>query len=109
VIHDVPRNAGRAESNGMFLDEGSDQIEIAHNTIYGVDRSPLRFHRAFHLTVEDNTLVVPTADTPPLAYNNTDPQTIVQIRNRVLPPEDFDPATTTIPATDPRSASDQRE
>ncbi len=46
VIHDVPLNAGRAESNGMFLDEGSDQTEIVGNTIYGIDRSPLRFHRA---------------------------------------------------------------
>jgi hypothetical protein len=107
VIHDVPRNAGRAESNGMFLDEGSDQIEIAHNTVYGVDRSPLRFHRAVHLTVEANTLVVPTADTPPLAYNNTDPQTIVQLRNRVLLPKDFDPATTAVPKTGPRRRAGQ--
>ena len=45
IIHDVPLNAGRAESNGMFLDEGSDQIEIAGNTIYGTARSPLQFSR----------------------------------------------------------------
>jgi hypothetical protein len=108
LIHDVPRNAGRAESNGMFLDEGSDQMEIAHNTIYGVDRSPLRFHRAFQLKVQDNTLVVPSSDTPPLAYNNTDPQTIVQLTNRVVPAKEFDPAATTVPATGPRRDSGQR-
>jgi hypothetical protein len=43
VIHDVPLNVGRAEPNGMFLDEGSDQIEIVGNVIYGTDRSPLRY------------------------------------------------------------------
>jgi hypothetical protein len=90
VIHDVSLNVGRAESNGMFLDEGSDQIEIVDNVIYGTDRSPLRFHRAEHLTVRGNTLVVPTADTPPLRYNNTDPETIVQLGNRVVPQSDFD-------------------
>jgi hypothetical protein len=107
IIHDVPRNTGRAESNGMFLDEGSDQIEIAHNTVYGVDRSPLRFHRAFQLTVEDNTLVVPNADTPPLAYNNTDPQRIAQSRNRVLLPKDFNSVTTAVPESGPRLGAAQ--
>jgi hypothetical protein len=33
LIHDVPLNAGRAESNGMFLDEGSDGITIQGNAI----------------------------------------------------------------------------
>jgi hypothetical protein len=92
----------------MYLDEGSDQIEIAHNTIYGVDRSPLWFHRAFQLTVQDNTLVVPTSDTPSLAYNNTDPQTIAQLRNRVVPAKNFAPAAATVPATGPRRDSGQR-
>jgi hypothetical protein len=102
VIHDVPLNAGRAESNGMFLDEGSDQMEIAENTIYGVDRSPLRFHRAQQMTVRANTLVVPTTDTPPIRYNNTRPETITQIDNRVVPQAEFDAASVKLPPTGPR-------
>jgi hypothetical protein len=45
-IHDVATNAGRAESNGMFLDEGTSEIVIEHNVIHSIGRSPLRFHRA---------------------------------------------------------------
>lgn len=102
VIHDVPLNAGRAESNGMFLDEGSDQVEIAGNTIFGVVRSPLRFHKAQQIVVRDNTLVVPDADTPPLRFNSTNPETIQQQANHVVKAEDFDAATVTLPATGPR-------
>jgi hypothetical protein len=107
VIHDVPLNAGRAESNGMFLDEGSDQMEIAGNTIYGIDRSPLRFHKAEQMTVRGNQLVVPNAEMPPLRYNNTREATIRQIDNRVLLPTDFDAAKVPLPATGPRPPAGQ--
>lgn len=102
VIHDVPLNAGRAESNGMFLDEGSDQIEIARNVIYALARSPLRFHKAQQLIVRGNTLVTPTPDLPALRYNNTRPQTIEQIDNRVAPQSEFDSRTIHLPNTGPR-------
>ena len=46
VIHDIPVNAGRAESNGMFIDQGSTDLEIKENTIYRVLRSPIRFNIA---------------------------------------------------------------
>jgi hypothetical protein len=104
VIHDVPLNAGRAESNGMFLDEGSDQMEIEANVIYAVTRSPLRFHKAQQMTVRDNTLVTPATDTPALRYNNTNPQTIQQIDNRVLPRSEFDGASIRLPPTGPRQS-----
>jgi hypothetical protein len=45
-IHHVDINAGRAESNGMFLDEGTTDLTVANNLIYSIARSPLRFHRA---------------------------------------------------------------
>jgi hypothetical protein len=106
-IHDVPPNAGRAESNGMFLDEGSDQIEVIDNVIYGVSRSPLRFHRAGQVTVRGNTLVLPTSDTPPLRYNNTDPRTIVQIANRIVPQSDFDAAKLEPSPAGPLHGADQ--
>jgi hypothetical protein len=103
VIHDVPLNAGRAESNGMFLDEGSDQIEIESNVIYSLARSPLRFHKAQQLTVRGNTLVTPTPATTPLRYNNTKPETIRQIENRVLAQTEFDPKAIRLPPTGPRA------
>jgi len=102
VIHDVPLNAGRAESNGMFLDEGSDQMEITGNTIWHIDRSPLRFHRAQQMTVRENVLVVPTAATPPIRYNNTDPRTVKQVENRFVSQAQFDTATIAWPTVGPR-------
>ncbi len=102
VIHDIPVNVGRAESNGMFLDEGSDQIEIAENTIYGTARSPLRFHRAKALHVHDNILVVPNAQVPPYRYNATDPKTIRRERDRVLVGDAFEASQITMPHTGPR-------
>ena len=102
LIHDVPLNAGRAESNGMFLDEGSDQFEITGNVIFHIDRSPLRFHRAEHLSVRLNTLVVADEEMPPLRYNNTDPETIKQIENRVVTQDQFDAQAVSVPETGPR-------
>jgi len=102
VISDISRNAGRAESNGMFLDQGSDRIIVADNVIFNVARSPLRFHQAEEITVRENLLVVPTAEAPPLRYNRTDPATIQQIDNRVVPRSEFDPQTIEMPNVGPR-------
>jgi hypothetical protein len=97
VIHDVPLNAGRAESNGMFLDEGTDQTLIAGNTIYGIAKSPLRFHKAFSVRVEKNVLVTKDAQTPPIAYNSTDPATIEKIDNQVVVEAEFDRTSVKLP------------
>jgi len=91
-IHDVPVNAGRAESNGMFLDEGTDSFEIAGNLIYGAARSPLRFHRARDNVVRDNVLVVPDTDTPEIRYNSTNPETIRQTGNAIINHQAFESA-----------------
>ncbi len=89
-IHDVPLNAGRAESNGMFLDEGTDQITIDENLIHGITRSPLRFHRAEQVLVRGNVLVVPDRDVPPVRFNNTPEKNVRQEQNEVLTAEQFD-------------------
>jgi hypothetical protein len=102
-IHDVPLNVGRAESNGMFLDEGSDQIAIEDNVIYNIDRSPLRFHKAQHMVVRGNTLVVPEADIPPLRYVNTNPGNVEQIDNHIAPAAEFDAGRIEPPPTGPRA------
>jgi hypothetical protein len=69
-IHDVPVNAGRAESNGIFMDEGSTAILVEGNTIYNIARSPIRFHRAGVNTIRDNVLVS-APDVPTFRYNST--------------------------------------
>jgi len=73
VIHDVPLNAGRAESNGMFLDEGTTDSVIEGNVIYDIDRSPLRFHRATVNLVKSNVLVV-KKKMAAIRYNSTNPK-----------------------------------
>lgn len=83
MIHDVPLNAGRAESNGMFLDEGTTDIAITQNAIFNTARSSLRFHKARINTVRENIFGIP-ADLPPVRYNRTDEKYIHLIDNKVI-------------------------
>ncbi len=71
LVHNVPANAGRAESNGFFIDEGSSELVIEKNVIYGVARSPIRFHRAGENVVRGNVLVT-AAGIPAFRFNSTD-------------------------------------
>jgi hypothetical protein len=94
VIHDVPVNVGRAESNGVLMDEGSTEICVDGNTIYGVARSPIRFHRAGPNTVANNRLAA-APGTPTFMYNATDPSVMTFENNQEIsdaswrpPPED---------------------
>ena len=74
-IHDISVNAGRAESNGMFLDEGTTNVLVEKNLIYNIAKSPLRFHKASSNTVRGNYLFS-KGDTPAIAYNRTEPDLI---------------------------------
>jgi Right handed beta helix region/GH141 insertion domain len=94
LIHDVPPNAGRAESNGMFLDEGTTEIVIEGNVIYGIARSPLRFHQARHNLVRHNTLVVGEG-VPPVRYNSTDAKDIEMVENAVPAASKWDESNVT--------------
>jgi hypothetical protein len=69
-IYNIPLNAGRAESNGMFLDQGTGGFEIHNNLIYAIDKSPLRFHKGWENLLRDNVMV-PGKDIPPIRYNDT--------------------------------------
>jgi hypothetical protein len=82
-IHHVDINAGRAESNGMFLDEGTTDVTVANNLIYAIARSPLRFHRATTNLVQDNVLVC-GEDISPVRYNRTEEKDIVMKGNLIL-------------------------
>ncbi len=82
-IHDVKINAGRAESNGMFLDEGTTDVVVAGNLIYNIAKSPLRFHRATTNLVKDNFLFY-TNQNPPIRYNTTKEEDIIKEGNKVF-------------------------
>lgn len=75
-IHHVPVNAGRAESNGMFLDEGTTDILIEENIIWSIARSPLRFHKAGKNVVQNNQLYRTREEIPMVRYNNTPEENI---------------------------------
>lgn len=82
-IHDVKINAGRAESNGMFLDEGTTDVIISNNLIYNISKSPLRFHRATTNLVKANYLFCKN-ENPPIRYNTTNEEDIQKIDNKVF-------------------------
>lgn len=84
LIHDVRVNAGRAESNGMFLDEGTKELLIENNIVYNIARSPLRFHKAFSPTMVRNNVLVCGENVPPIAYNNTREEDIEKTGNILL-------------------------
>ncbi|MEZ5102995.1 MAG: right-handed parallel beta-helix repeat-containing protein [Draconibacterium sp.] len=87
-IHDVKINAGRAESNGMFLDEGTTDVVIANNLIYNIAKSPLRFHRATTNLVKDNYLFCQN-ENPPIRYNTTKEEDIQKVDNHVFTESDI--------------------
>lgn len=84
LIHDVMVNAGKAESNGMFLDEGTKELLVEDNIIYNIARSPLRFHKAKEPNIVRNNVLVCGDGIPPIRYNNTRKEDILRIDNVVL-------------------------
>lgn len=83
LIHDVKLNAGRAESNGMFLDEGVTDVVVENNIIYNIAKSPLRFHRATTNLVRNNILAH-NEGIPPIQYNNTKENDIEKTGNQII-------------------------
>lgn len=84
MIEDVQINLGRAESNGLFLDEGTTGWTVRHNTFRNIARSPVRFHKAGENLVTNNAWELATPDTPPVRFNNTPEENITIEGNRVL-------------------------
>jgi len=83
LIHDVKANAGKAESNGMFIDEGSTDVTVAGNIIYNISKSPIRFHKA-KINVVKNNLLSCEKRTPPIRYNVTNETDIQKENNTIL-------------------------
>ena len=86
IIHGIPRASGRAESNGMFLDEGTTGFTIRDNVIYNTEQSLLRFHRAGKNVVQGNILSNKEG-VPMFRYNSTPEENIGKIDNRNLKPD----------------------
>lgn len=86
-IHDVQINAGRAESNGMFLDEGITDVVVENNLIYNIAKSPLRFHKATTNLVKGNYLFCANQN-PPIRYNATKEEDIQKVDNKVFNEEE---------------------
>lgn len=84
LIHDVKVNAGRAESNGMFLDEGTKELLVENNIIYNIARSPLRFHKARNPNLVSNNVLVCSEGNPPIRYNRTREKDIRKTGNIIL-------------------------
>jgi hypothetical protein len=82
-IHDVKKNAGSAESNGMFLDEGITDLRVENNLIYRIAKSPIRFHKATKNLVQANLLFCQDGN-PPIRYNRTKEEEIQKVNNEVL-------------------------
>jgi hypothetical protein len=89
-IHDIPTNAGRAESNGMFLDEGTSLIVVEKNLIYGVERSPIRFHQAEKVRLLSNRLVH-KPDIPTFRYNSASPESMTMEGNEEIEAKQWQP------------------
>jgi len=90
VIHDISVNQGQAESNGMFLDQGTGDFVIADNVIYNVDRSPLRFHKGWTNLLRKNVLAV-RQGIPPVYYGDTKKKHIELRDNTILEIDSSDP------------------
>ena len=92
-ISDIPSNHGRAESNGIFMDQGSSEILVEGNVISGVQCSPIRFHLAGQNTLKKNQCFhLPGVE--PLRFNNTPKANIEIIDNlfRMKNPEETSPS-----------------
>ncbi|MHC4412561.1 MAG: right-handed parallel beta-helix repeat-containing protein, partial [Planctomycetota bacterium] len=83
-IHDIPVNAGRSQSNGIFLDCGSTGIVVEENIIQDVVCSPLRFNRATTNTVKNNLLVIKPIVPPHIKYRNTNKKDIEEFKNTII-------------------------
>ncbi len=82
-IHNIPVNMGRAESNGIFMDEGSSDMIVEENIIYEIARSPIRFHKCKTIEVRSNQLFVGSGVNP-FTFNNTEKAYVHLNENQIL-------------------------
>ncbi|MFT5130099.1 MAG: hypothetical protein ACI8W8_003728, partial [Rhodothermales bacterium] len=69
-IHHIPVNLGRAQSNGMFFDQGSGQLLVEENLLHDIERSPFRFHKGWFCELRNNWVVL-SPQMKMVTYNDT--------------------------------------
>ncbi len=82
-IHHIPPNVGRAESNGIFFDEASAFLQVVGNEISDVARSPMRFHNAHDISLQENKLECPP-DIAPWKFQGCRQSMMEFIDNKIL-------------------------
>ena len=82
-IHDISVNTGKAESNGIFMDQGTSGLLVEKNNIYNIARSPLRFNHAEENTIRRNRFVTKSGVSS-IRYNGTKKKSIKLIENKII-------------------------
>ncbi len=90
-IHDIPREAGRAGANGIFLDQGTNEFVLEANVIHDTERSPLRWHQA-HENLVRNNLLVHRSNVPTARYHGMEPEPITYRHNTILESDQWEPS-----------------
>ena len=86
VIHDIPKSAGKAESNGMFIDQGSKGMRIEFNAIYEVAQTPIRFHMASTNHLVRNLILLNGPAAAPFSFLACQPEQQQYEENLAIPP-----------------------
>ncbi len=81
-IHHIPLNAGKAQSNGIFMDQGSSAMVVRDNRIHHIAKSPIRFHKAKENKIHDNRLdIFPLV--PAFTFHSTAEEIISFSKNKI--------------------------
>ncbi len=83
-LSDIPTAAGRAHSNGIFMDEGSTGFTVFGNTFRRIGQSPTRYHKAGKNVVRDNRWEQPATEVSFAEFNNTPPANVALSDNVVI-------------------------
>jgi hypothetical protein len=92
-IHHIPLNAGKAQSNGIFMDQGSSGMIVRDNRIHHIAKSPIRFHKAKVNKIHENQLeTFPLV--PAITFHSTAKELISFSKNKIFEiqrPKQFPP------------------
>jgi hypothetical protein len=103
AIHHVLRNAGRAPSNGMFLDQGTMDLVLEENIFWAIDTTPIRWHWTYTNIVRNNTFVLREGQRI-AHYNRAQAEDITYLDNRAPNESDWSVETDEIAQSIMRNA-----
>lgn len=82
-IHSIPENKGRAQSNGIYCDQGSTGILVVGNIVHDTRRSPIRLHKAGVNEFRGNILAIDEGE-PAFVYGATEMKDIKLFNNTII-------------------------